>query len=420
MADFAALINAGAQKTAESAGDGLAESYQKGAQLAQAAEDNQIKKAQLQHQKKQLMETKLGKFTEFLFKAQEAKDPAAKKNYMKAAPRVRDAYEISPDVFSDEAIAAFGASDDDAGRAYTLALAVKDPNNPLFGKSEEAMRMYNDPEKRVKITPTPVELRTDSSANISDSANKFLEYQAQQAQRTEQKRQFGERMSFDKEKDFTDKKQKLNKDLEDRALNDMELYLRKIEKMVPELNAKDPNGKLKGVTGIAANIPIGYLSDENSELRQTALSVLNARLKKMSGQAVTSSELPRLASSLGMKISPLEGGGMIAAFTGTPSPEQFVRGMRMVRASVERDKAVLKNTYGEDVFKAVVADANGGSAPASKPASPTGLRDLSELDDDVKAAKLRTIIELNPKQLEPAAARYGLSPKAFKKLIGGQ
>lgn len=92
-------------------------------------------------------------------------------------------------------------------------------------------------------------------------------------------------------------------------------------------------GRIPGVGEIGTSIkPNAMLKGKPLAIRNAALKLLNIKLKKMSGAAVTASELPRMARSLGIELTANERGdgflGKLADGFSTPMPvEGFIRGM---------------------------------------------------------------------------------------------
>jgi hypothetical protein len=372
MASFAEMIYGTAESVAKDQGAGMSDaikdSVKTSAELALKREELAMAKQKLQGDRAAAQNAGRNQFIDYIFKVQGIKDPTARKNYMKHAPNVRNAYGVPEDEFSDEAIASLGSSDEDAGRAYTLSMDVQNPNSPLFGKPDVALRIFNDPTQRINIPVTPAELRAGGEDfGIADAAKNYLTYKGQEAQREQSAAQFREGQATKKQESFEAKKEKLSKEIEAMQLVDLDSNMSKLETLIPGLVKTNADGKLAGVTDIAANIPTNLLSDKDSEVRQLALNIFNTKLKKMSGSAVTSSELPRIAEAMGMKLGPLSGGGMLAIFTGNPSSEQFVRGMRQLKNALDKDKQKLRQAYTDEVYNEVTRGVLSDGAPTPAP-----------------------------------------------------
>lgn len=360
MADFTEMIISGAQKSVSQAGEGSAEAYQKGAQLALAAEELQQKKASALNTKAEIRNTQITKFQDYLFKAQEAKDPKAKAGYLKMAPRVRDAYGIEPEVFSDEAIAALG-SDEDSGRAYTLAVAVKDPNSPLFGKPEEAMRIFNNPEQRIKVTPTPEAMRVGEEANISKSASEYLDYQAKQLALKQQEENFTEGQTATTGRDKLDRREKASKEIADKLVLEFQADINTLDSGIPGGIKGWKKGDIAGISGSQGKLPGSELSGTAAQNRLALQRLVNAQLKEFSGASLTDNELKNQLEGLGISTQYLNGSWVANVMTGlksAPSPGKVIQGIRYLERRQANKVRRIKNTYGPDVYDEVVSGAD--------------------------------------------------------------
>ncbi len=360
MADFSEMIISGAQKSVSQSGEGIAENYAKGAQLAIAAEEVAQKKAMLQKQQADLQNTKVEKFTEALFKVQNFKDPAARKNYLKNyLPKVRDMYGLT-DAFSDEALGALNASDEDMGRAYTLNLEV------MAGRMQptEAIAIFNDPLKRADVQSTPPELRTGKDFTADEAFKTYQDNEAKKAQMAQSSSQFQQGQAATDKRDRLDRKEKLNKIVTDLGLSETQGDIATLNSGIPGGIKGWKKGEIPGISGDQGKMPTSELSGQAAQNRQALQRLVNIQLKKMSGSAVMDQELARNLEALGVSTTYLNGtwtSNLITGLKKSPSPEKVLQGIRYLERSTSNEIKKLKNTYGADVYDEVTRGTETGS-----------------------------------------------------------
>lgn len=367
MADFTEMIIGGAQKSVSQAGSEIADNYQKGAQLALAAEEVQMKKQMLAKQKADLENTKVEKFTEALFKVQNFKDPAARKNYLKNyLPKVRDMYGLT-DAFSDESLGALNASDEDMGRAYTLNLEV------MAGrmKPTEAIAIFNDPLKRADIQSTPPELRTGKDFTADEAFKTYQDNEAKKAQMAQSASQFQQGQTATASRDRMDRKEKLDKKLTDLGIADAVGDINTLNAGIPGGIKGYKGGEIPGISGEQSKMPASELSGQAASNRQALQRLVNIKLKQMSGSAVMDQELARTLDALGVSTTYNNGtwapvSNILTALKKPTSAEKVLQGVRYLERSISNEQRKLQNTYGKDLYDEVTSGTNTESLAPTK------------------------------------------------------
>jgi hypothetical protein len=146
------LVGAGLQTSAQSAdlAGASAQGAKIGMELGQTILNAQNQRAQLEKQKKDLSDARMGKFVEAIDKSKSFKDPTARKNYLtKFLPAYRDKLGLT-DAFPDESLQFMTSSEENMDRIRTLT------NQVYEGKitGEAAQQIANDPIKLAEIQPT--------------------------------------------------------------------------------------------------------------------------------------------------------------------------------------------------------------------------------------------------------------------------
>lgn len=412
MADFAQMIYGTAQNTAQNFGNGLADSMAKGAQLALQKEEIQQKQLQLKQAQKQLMDTKIDKFTEALFKVQNFTDPSAKKNYLTVAlPKVRDAYGLQ-DVFSDDVLKSLASSDENIGRAMTLTLAVA--RGELT--ATEAAGITNDPVRFATVIPTGDLLAGGEKPNITDAQKTFLNNEARKAQMSAEESRFQRGQSATQAREDRNNSIQLTNKLVEQGIPSLKSDINKLDKLVGGLDKW--NGKeIPGVTGAEAKIPMNQLKGKSVQVRQAAQGVANQILKLRSGGAVSDGEASRLLKEIGMSPSLLEDGSWTTIFTGSPSSETFIAGMKGVRDKIGAIEESLRQGYGPEVYDRVMPPGKAGQPQGAGAGGGSG-RSPRDLEDPKKMAVIKGAIGKNPGLLPELANAYNMSEAQLKLLLG--
>lgn len=402
MADLSEFVLNEAQNVAQGQYKGFGESVIQGAQLAQQAEAINQKRQMLEQQKAELAKTKLDKFTAYMFKATQQKDPKAKSNYIKAAPQVRDAYGIPASVFSDESIQSMGTSDDDAGRAYTLSLAVQKGDM----SAADAIAIYNDPEKRLQVNPTPMELRSGNKEfTVSDAQKTFLDNQAKQAALTAQAQR------QDKEIATTGTREIAKKTGEQYAAYQAQGGKAGVEKNIAALDTaikQLKSGEVRFGT-LAKKVPFGSSEDVLSFYDEKAKALVDSVRGSVNMRAALADPNPtekQINAIMGRTIDP------------RLSNAENIKKLEDAKRALLSDVSSKEAIFAQHGFMTPSAPQQRQSAPAAaSPAPAGGGRPLSELDNPAVAQKLMKAIASNANMLDVLAKRYGVSPTQLQRLL---
>lgn len=419
-------------------GPDVAGNYAKGAELAMHAEELAQKQQQLDQQKQEIDKAKYGKFMDAIAKVDDFKDPSAQKNFIKMLPNYAKSLQIdvppenlnflvqTPDMRA-RAATVWDARLNDRISQEQLVQMILDPIG-MSGVPPSQKALFKqsgvDPDAFTNISD---EERASLLKMIPDAATKSAEFQMQKKRMDQADEHFDANQGRQAAEFRAQQKVSLNKLLDERQITELDTRFAKLKELVPGIFEGDKTGKKGNLKGVSAhaNIPTNLLSDPESELRQTALGIMNARLKKMSGSAVTASELPRLASSLGMKIGPLEGGGFMAVFQGNPSPKNFVNGMRDLKGIVDADKASLRRTFGHGVYNEVLTEMGGTPEPVPKQAAgggktktPPAPKSFQVRGKPMTAAAAKEYAMRGAAQLEKLAKEMGTDAKTLATQLG--
>lgn len=125
----------------------------KGIELAQQAEQINMQRQKLEQDKQTLQMTRIDKFVGAIQNAYKFKDPRDRKAYTTTfLPKYRDQLGLT-EVFPDETLQFGLGSDENYGRTATVVNMVA--NRQL--SHEDAIAIFNDPQRFAEITPTPPE-----------------------------------------------------------------------------------------------------------------------------------------------------------------------------------------------------------------------------------------------------------------------
>ena len=353
MADFASLIYGTAQNVAQSQGQGLAEAYMKGSELALAREQTQQKREQLDSQRQEVQSQKAIKLYEHLEKVKNFKNAGDRNNYLKQALGYRNLLGIPSDQVPDESILAL-SSDENMGRMYTLGLMVERGELSALEASDLA---YN-PAKRAEfsvVVPTPPELM-GAATDLSQSQKEALDRQSKERSAALSAGQRNERMQTQQDQFKQNQKTKLADKINQLGIPGLKAAFTELDSALPGgLDSWKPGQKIPGVSGGEGALPINRLSGDSNKVRGAAQSLVNQLLKLRSGGAVSSDEATRIMGELGMVPVIGEGGSWIGtAFKGITSEASFVNGMKRARSLIQSTEQVYKNAYGNDVYAEVM------------------------------------------------------------------
>lgn len=421
MAGLADMLVGSALQNSSKLGEGAADLYHKGAELAIKVEQNAQQKQQIaqEQQKMQLAKwDKVGGWFDTLAKMPEgkAKNAFAKNFIPKGLSAMGMQDQIDPTVLemmqNDSKLATYLRSEITAGRMDVKALMDPDtiaksyPDALRYGDASAIAKTVEDnPEAMVKATEEAQKNSATAAAARAAAA-----------------------------KDFNDRKQHLDEQIDKRGLVGSKINLKNLDALIPGGIDGYAGGNIPGVTGLDAKKPTNALKGEAKQIRQASLGLVNSYLKQQSGTAVNDSELQRQLAALGMQMSPIEGGGWVAALTpgNTPDAKGFITGMQFFKNKLREDENQLKRTYGSDVYSGVTGQSaqteQGPPAKPGKPAQgapppgapPPGKRDPAELQTPELMKKIADFVGTDAGRLNAMAVKYGMTPAQFQKFIGGQ
>lgn len=415
MADFASQTLEIANNVAKSQNSGLTEAFANGIQLAQKAEQIQLQRQELEMKKQELTNTRVSKFMDDISNVNKYTDPKARKGYLNMMKSRRDMWGLQS-MFSDESIDSLSRSDEELGRAVTLAREVNQPGSSFYGRADLAAQAFNDPVMRAKIAPTPPEMFGKDSAESADLNKAMDQYQKNQATAASKG---GIQSRFDENMNFK-KLDTASKALQKENVTERRQAFKTLDGVIPGgLYGAEAKKVVSGVSGVPAQLPTNWLSDKNSATRQAALGVANAYIKSQAGTNVTEQELNRTLAEIGMAVSPAEGGGWRAVLIGAPQPAQFIRGMRNLDQRLKATESRIKKTYGSEVYNQITEpDESGPQAGNGKTPPPPPTNDWKSKVAAQKSAVLALPKEEKTKYILSLSKKLNIKPAEIEAELG--
>lgn len=401
MASLANMLVAQGLETSKPTSFG--DAFKVGADLAMQQEKLKQNQQELNQKLRAAKDAGRDKFVDYLFKAQAIKDPAARTNYMKSAPTVRAMWQVSPEEFSDEAIESLSKSDEDSGRAYTLALDVQNPNSPIFGRTDVALQMYNDPQQRILIPVTPPELRAGGEDfNVADAAKNYLNYKGQQ-----------EQIAAAKSRQDTEIASTGSKEVAKKTADSYAAYTsnggragleKNIERYEEAIRKLENNEVVLGT--VAKKLPYGSHEAVLSRTDPAAKALFDDVLSGVNMRAALADPNPTERQVEAIKAMTIDGRLSNAA---------NIKKLQTAITAMKKEAADKEKQFQQQGF-----DVSGGTSAPRTPPQAVGksARTLAELDVPAKQEFLRKTIADYPNKLKELAAAYGVTETQFKRLIG--
>lgn len=387
---------------------GLAESFQKGAQLAMQKEQNEMAKAQVVQKQQELQNAKLTKWWDAVSAAQMNKDPRARRDFIeKSAPRMRDALGLGKEI-PDDFIGTLVASEENLSKAETL--------NNMFANGEishqQLVSVYNDPVAFANVQPTPSFAMGAEAMGVADASKTRINADARRAEIQGQNYRQQVDIGATGQKALATKSAAsfdAYNNLGGRAGVDKNIS--KIEEAIAKLK-KGPNGEAPEVKlgTLAKNLPFG--SDESvlARLDPAAKALVDDVRGSVNMRAALADPNPtekQISQLLARTIDP--------RLSNEANIKKLQDSLNAMRQEVgDKEKEFQRQGF---------IPRGGGSSQATQgqaPAAAGGLRQATELDDPAISGKLKTFIGTDQGRLSSVAAKYGMSPAMLQKLLGGQ
>lgn len=403
MADFASIIAQSAlQSTSPQNAPDLAGSFAKGAQLAQARQQMDLQRAQLEKEKATVATAKLDKFVEAVQAGKDQKGSARSNYYGKILPKYRDALGLT-DTFSDESLQFITATPENLARLNTVIAEVR------AGRITEAqgIALANDPTQFAGIAP---EITEDVYGDLAEAAKTRINAQAQEnALNATNQRQLIDIGSAGQQAIARESGQEFVKFQGAGGSAGMNKAEAAITKAIEDLES----GKV--VTGGAAeNLPYGgttqVLSRTNKPLKALMDNVLSTQnIKALSGDPnPTQAQIDAINSRI------LDPAAPSATNVAKLKAElERLRSERTQKVDLFRQQGFLR-----DGGQSSGAPASGGRSSApSQPRS--GVRDIKELSNPTVSARINSYVGDSIERLSEIANAYGVDPMTLRQRLGG-
>lgn len=393
MADFAQMIYGTAQNVAQSQGEGLAEGFKTGIELAQKREQLQQQKIKLQQDQEAAERAKWDKVGSMYETYNKMAEGASKKAYgTKYIPATLNVMGISEkmnpavedQLMTDPAAGGFIASRIRAGQMNQAELtsSLSDPTkfNQLLIKhgynswvdEQSIMNTYQ------KYSPEfdkaeEAALGRKSSLEVAQAKGVAGDKRGEQIQgRFDQSQKVG-----------------LAKEVTKLGIPGLKTSLKEVDQaMFVPIDQWKPGMKIPGLSGAEGVLATERLKGKANKLRGAAISVGNQFIKTRTGTAMSDSEAGRILAEVGLTPTVGEGGTWTGvAWKGGVSEESFVNGMKRVREALKATENVYRNAYGSEVYDSVLKES---------PAEPgTGLIKMSN-GKEYPPAQLQALLQKNP------------------------
>ena len=405
MASFAEMIYGTAS---ESASANPVNAVVQGAELAMKQEQLQQQRAQLEQRKQELLVSKFNKLGDWFETAQkmpEGKDRQAfVKNYI---PQGIQAMGLQNYVNPTSLEMLQG----NPTLGTYLVSRVRDGSLDF----QALLKNLGDPAALAKLVPDAAafgstqELQTVVSQEIGklSEAEKFRMTEAGKATRA------GERTGGIEERAIAGRQERLSNKLVTLGIPALKSSIETLDTVIPGglKGWKASDGEIPGVTGASAKLPLNQLSEQGRQVRQAALSVGNQIIKLRTGAAMTNDEANRLLGEIGITQAIGEGGGWVATFTGVPSSESFLFGMRNVTKALQKTEQTLARGYKGVKYDEISLPLELREAAPAAPEWQTKLEASKAAFSQLNAAEQK-------KALDGVAAKYGITVQQAKKALG--
>lgn len=318
-------------------------------QLAQFAEQMQLKRDQLDKQKLDLEIKQSQDILEQIKLADKTKDVAMQKVLLeKVVPARVRAYGLDS-TYSQDTLDLLAKSPEARAKLTGLELDLTSRINngelTLAGARDEFRKVMSDPSQLIGLD-------TDRLVR----AEQFAIGQKTTLEAAKQRAEAGEKKSGEIQGRFEQsQKTKLVDKITALGLPSLKTAVAELDEAIPGGIAGYKVGtKLPGISGADAALPVNRLSGKALKIRGSAQSVANQILRMRSGQAVTDSEAGRVLAELGFSPVIGEGGTWTGiAWKGTTSPENFINGMRRANNMLVEQENTFRNAYGPEIYDKV-------------------------------------------------------------------
>jgi len=359
MADFASLIYGTAQNVAQNVGQGVPESFARGADLAIRQEQIQLARQELEDKKVNVEIQQNKDILDAIELAERTKDPNMQKMILgKVVPAKVKAYGLNQ-TWSSDVLEALQKSPEARAKAIGLRMDLEERVSRGQITAAQAKSEFE------KAISDPV-VFSQTDADKLYEASKFATVEKGKIEAARLRGQQGEQRGGQIQGRF---EQSQKTKLVDKINS---LGLPALKSSFAELDSAMPGGidgwkqgqKIPGVSGAEGALAVNRLKGQANKIRGAAASVGNQILKLRSGAAVSDGEAARTLAELGMTPVIGEGGTWTGlAFKGITSEEAFVNGMKRARAMVQNVESSYRNAYGGEVYDSVSAPLKSKSAP---------------------------------------------------------
>lgn len=433
MASFAEMMTQSALTEGGKQGDGLAQAFQGGAELALKKEATMQAQQQLQLKKQEIENNKFDKIGGFFDTLAKMPEGPAKKAFSKgfipkAIAGLGMADKIDPTVLemmtSDTNLNTYLRSEITAGR-----MSVADLQNPdlVAKKLPEALRNTSAAQITAAMQDAPEQYVKATEEGAKNSAT------AAAAQAEESRFQRGQAAT--ENRDIRSSKEDLSKQRNTLGIPSLVKSFKEVDALIPGgIDGYKPGTPIPGVSGADSNVPMNWNSPSGIKMKQAAEGVKNQILKLRSGGAVSDGEATRLLTELGMKSAIGEGGGWTAIFKGTPSANTFANGMKSAREKIKAVEENFARGYSPEVYKAVAGNDTlldqtpGAPSPTPVPQAPAPVAapvakayGNAKLDanpsatEGLKAALMQAPTQAN---IDKVAAKLGVTGDQIRTMFG--
>lgn len=377
-----------------------------GAQIAQHAQEMQLKREELERKKGELEGAKYEKAIEAIQKGHTLQGQAKNNYYNKVLPTYMGALGVA-DAFPPETLQFVTSAPENMARLNTIVDDVRNGKRSI----QDARGLMTDLVSFMDVPPSYEEAKKLEEDFIeADKTRIGANAQRDALMATNSRFQQGQSQARDFQTQGN--KEQLTKTRLQYGLQGIENSLSEIDKIVPGGLENWDKTPIKGVSGKDAKLPIKQLDAEGRKNRQIAQGLANQLLRMRSGGAVTPEESTRLLSEIGMDLAVGEGGGWTTVFKGTNSSESFVNGIRNVKKTTDRVNGELRNTFGSETYDSVVG----------RPVQTRAKQPAKQEVGDAQLAPFKSLIEQHPKEsakvVKALAGKLGITEAEAKKKLG--
>lgn len=413
MAGFSELIIAQGLENAKPQELDIVGNAQRGAAIALQREQLEQEKVKQEQAMRTLESAKMEKFVGALQAGAKYEGQARSNYFNKWLPTYRDSLGLT-EAFPNESLKFATATPENLARLNTLVAQVRDPESGLT--EAEALAIIQDPSKFADIPP---EVLDEATAKLADAAKTKITAAAQRSQMQQSAQQFREGQRATEERSQRENQIQLTNKLNDLGIPSLKRDINKLDEIVG-LDSWEEGTDIPGVTGAEAKVPMNKLSQKSVQVRQAAQGVANQILKLRSGGAVSDGEANRLLKEIGMTASVLEDGSWTTLFTGSPTPQTFITGMRGVRDKIGAVESSLRAGYGADVYDRIAGTPLQAKVQAmeAQPGTQPNPRMQALKTNPTRMEQLKSIVSKSTSELNKAAQALGLTPQALKAELG--